>query len=132
MATQKKQHFVSQLLLRNFSSGGNRNLIHLYNREIDKTVENAPIKGQAQESYFYGNDLAFEKYLQVTEERVAPIIKRIIEDNDLPIYPSEDYSYLLHFMMLYASRTKANVENMEERINSTFKEMAKHDSRFRE
>lgn len=126
MASKKKQHFVSQFLLKYFSVKNNLKLINLYNRDIDKLVENAPINTQAQESYFYGIDATFEDYLAHFEGKASAIIKRIIVEKRLPDYDHKDYGILLHFIMLFAFRTKKSVHNTEERINSAMKTLSKY------
>jgi hypothetical protein len=125
MPEKKKQHFVSQFLLREFSVKDNPKVINLYNRLTDKFVENAPINTQAQEAYFYGVDTTFEDYLAHFEGKASTILKTVIKDKILPDYKHKDYGQLLHFIMLFAFRTKNSVNQTEERINSGFKELSK-------
>ncbi|MCZ4318409.1 DUF4238 domain-containing protein [Aequorivita viscosa] len=127
MANKKRQHFISQFLLRNFSQKSNNKVIHLHNKKTNKTVENAPIKSQAQESYFYGIDTAFEDFLSHSECKASEAIKNIISEEKLPEQKTKANSFLLHFVMMYAFRTKASIHNTEERINSAFKKVAKYD-----
>ena len=94
MATKKKQHFVSQFLMRHFSVASNTKIINLYNRETNKLIQDAPINSQAQESYFYGEDAIFEDYLSAVENRASPILKRIVEEHILPDYKQKDYEHL--------------------------------------
>jgi hypothetical protein len=126
MAQKKKQHFVSQFLLKNFSSRTNPKLINLFNRDIHKLVENAPISTQAQENYFYGIDPVFEDFLAYCEGRASPIIRTIKEEAILPDYKHKDYGLLLHFIMLFAFRTRVSVKNTERRINSGVKTLSKY------
>jgi hypothetical protein len=124
MPEKKKQHFVSQLLLKAFSVGENPKVINLYNRLTDKLVENAAINTQAQESYFYGIDTTFENYLSHVEGRASAILKTVIADKKLPDYRHKNYAQLLHFIMLFAFRTKRSVNQTEERLNSSLKALA--------
>lgn len=126
MPEKKKQHFVSQFLLRQFSVEDNPKVINLYNRLTDKLVENAPINTQAQEAYFYGVDTTFEDYLAHFEGKASAILNVIIKDKILPDYKHKDYGQLLHFVMLFAFRTKQSVNQTEERINSGIKALSKY------
>jgi hypothetical protein len=126
MAEKKKQHFVSQFLLKNFSSENNSVLINLYNRNIDKLVLNATIRTQAQKKYFYGIDPSIEDYLSNNESKASLIFKQLIEGGLLPDYKNKDYGCLLHFIMLNAFRTKKSVNNTEERVNLLMKEFAQY------
>lgn len=128
MAENKKQHFVSQFLLRRFSSKGTSKNINLYNRESDILVKSAAIKTQAQENYYYGEDLIYENFLGYTEKMAAPIISAIIKNSLIPNQDEIDYKRLLHFIMLYMWRTKANVDETEEYINSRLKQLSKYDT----
>ncbi|MEJ2901516.1 DUF4238 domain-containing protein [Pedobacter panaciterrae] len=128
MALKKKQHFVSQFLIKKFAIDQERKFVHLYNRKTDTVVNHALIKTQAQENYYYGNDLTFEEFLSVTEERAAPVIAEILESGLIPKIGDKRYSYLLHFVMLYHSRTKAQVDHTEENLNATLKALSKYDS----
>ncbi|MDO1501693.1 DUF4238 domain-containing protein [Winogradskyella maritima] len=127
MANKKRQHFVSQFLLRNFSSESNNKTIYLFNKNTGKSVRDAPIRSQAQESYFYGIDPTFEDYLSLYEGKSSEVIKDIIATGSLPDRTEKANSFLLHFVMMYAFRTKSSVFNTEERINSSFKTIAKYD-----
>lgn len=126
MPEKKKQHYVSQFLLRNFSIPDKPKLINLHNLSKGKTVEGIAIKNQAQESFYYGNDLTFENFLGHTEKKVSHLIKSIIDKEELPKYRDKAYAGLLHFIMLYSFRTKANVDRTEEGINEAVKKLSKY------
>jgi hypothetical protein len=132
MGNKKKQHFVSQFLLRNFSLQRNSKLINLYNHKTDQIIERAGIKTQAQENNYYGVDKAFEDFLAVTEDRASPLIRNILDTHILPGYLDKSYSHLLHFIMLYAFRTKASVDHTEEYLNNMLRELSKYDKRLQE
>lgn len=132
MPEKKKQHFVSQFLLKEFSVKDNTKVINLYNRQTDKLVENAPIKTQAQEPYFYGMDSTFEDYLSHFEGKASGILRMVIKDKTLPHYSHKNYGILLHFIMLFAFRTKSSVNQTEERINSAVKALSKYISELNE
>lgn len=127
MAGKKRQHYISQFLLRNFSPTTHPTAINLYQKSSNREIELAPIKYQAQKKYFYGEDEAFEDYLGHSENKASRVINDIKNHNRLPEYGMKDYSFLLHFVLMYAFRTKASVANTEERINSSFRKFAKYD-----
>jgi len=132
MANKKKQHYVSQFLLKNFSQLDNNKLINIYNRGNDKLITEVSLRKQAQEADFYGKDLTFENFLGITETKASAVIKEIERNETLPGYKDKSYSRLLHFIMLYAFRTKSSVTNTEERINSAFKVIAKYLEEFKD
>ncbi|MGQ7856597.1 DUF4238 domain-containing protein [Pedobacter sp. WC2501] len=132
MAYKKKQHYISQFLLKNFSNNGERKYIHLFDRDSGRHVSNAPISTQAQSDYFYGSDLAFEEYLGMTEDRTAPILKDILAKLVIPNFDDKSYRYLLHFIALYQWRTKASVKHTEDYINNSLKSLSEYDVRLKE
>lgn len=127
MAEKKRQHYISQFLLRSFSSTTNPKTIHLYQKSTERDIENAPIKSQAQKNYFYGKDEVLEEYLSHSESKASNVINSIKRYGSLPKFGTKDYSFLLHFVMMYAFRTKASVENTEGRINSSIQKVAQFD-----
>lgn len=130
MPEKKRKHYVSQFLLRYFSCSDGEHLINFYNRKTDKLFRKATIKTQAQSNYFYGEDLTFENYLGVTEKLAAPVIREILETGELPPKKDIRYKRLLHFIGLYAFRTKAEADHMEDHLNHMMKEFAKYDDRL--
>jgi len=127
VANKKRQHFISQFLLRSFSVTTNSKSINLYQKGTGKVIRNAPIKSQAQQKYFYGDDAVFEDYLANSENTASKVINRIKNYNTLPKVGTKDYSFLLHFVMMYAFRTKASVANTEEKVNSGIQKIAQFD-----
>ncbi len=132
MPENKKQHYISKLLLKKFASDKDKKSFNVYNRKTNTPLLNIPIESQAQKDYFYGKDGDFEKFLGITEDRVAPIIEEIVVKNLLPSFGSQFYSFLLHFIMLYQWRTKANVDKTEEMINEEFVKLARNNPDFKE
>ncbi|WP_282165086.1 DUF4238 domain-containing protein [Cellulophaga baltica] len=127
MANKKRQHFISQFLLRSFSIATNSKSINLYLKGTNKVIESAPIKSQAQQKYYYGEDAIFEDYLAHSENTASKVINHIKQDYALPNLETKNYSFLLHFVMMYAFRTKASVANTEEKINSGIRKIAQYD-----
>jgi Protein of unknown function (DUF4238) len=64
----KRQHYVPRFLLRNFSPDGRR--ISLVMFAAGRRIDDASIKGQCYEDYFYGKDQVMEKSF-ATEEGVV-------------------------------------------------------------
>lgn len=112
MAENKRQHFVPQNYLKEFSHDGVN--IGVFHVESGRCVEKpAPISSQAQESYFYGQDLTLEKQLSELEGLLADNRRTIFENssNKMNLYQKE---VLYQDMMLQLSRTKQMANLYEE------------------
>lgn len=112
MAGNKRQHFVPQNYLKEFSHDGVN--IGVFHVESWKCVDKpAPINSQAQESYFYGKDLTLEKQLSELEGLLADNRRTIFENssNKMNLYQKE---VLYQDMMLQLSRTKQMANLYEE------------------
>jgi len=106
MAENKIQHFVPQFLLRNFSVNQEQTHIALFNIRKEKFVSKTEIRTQAEKKYYYGDDGEVEKLLSMIEDRTAPIIKKMIEKNELPEVYSKGHYNLITFIMTMIGRTK--------------------------
>ena len=126
MAERERQHYVPQFLLRNFASIEGKNVVNLYNKKHGKKAFNVSITTQAQEKFYYGEDPAFELFFAHVENRIAPDIAKIIEQEKIPELGEKFYAGLVHFIATFAFRTKANVDRVEEGINAAFKEVSKY------
>ena len=112
MAENRKQHFVPQNYLKEFSPDGLN--IGVFLVETGKCIEKpATISSQAQEPYFYGKDLSLEKQLSELESLLANNRKSIFENssNKMSLYQKE---VLYQDMMLQLSRTKQMANLYEE------------------
>lgn len=116
---RKNQHYVPKLYLRQFSLNGNNKQIGLFylNKEIFKN--SVPIKSQAKEDFFYGNDGYLENELSKLESAVNPCLMEILATNKLPKKQSDDYVKLLSFSITMANRTKDASEGLKE-MNDKF------------
>lgn len=112
MPENRRQHYVPQNYLREFSSDGES--IGVFLVDSGKCIDKAPINSQAQESYFYGKDLELEKQLSDLESLLADNRKAIFTNsqNKLSLYQRE---VLYQDMMLQLSRTK-HMANLYEEI----------------
>lgn len=103
MAEKNRQHYVPKLYLRNFTE--NKHAISTYNITNLKYIPNASIKNMCQKHNFYGADNKLENYLNDEfETKTAPIIKNIIETNQLPAAFSGEYNQLIMFILVSEAR----------------------------
>jgi hypothetical protein len=124
MPEQKRQHFVPQFYLRNFSVDPNRKLICLYALRSGVLKRDVPIKEQGYEDYYYGKDNGVESALGKLEQVVSPIIARALTDNLLPTPGSADHAALLKFVILQHDRTPARAAVLNEAMEKTIKTLA--------
>ena len=123
MPDNKRQHFVPQNYLREFSPDGES--IGVFLVEHEKCIKKAPINSQAQESYFYGKSLELEKQLSELECLLAENRRTIFSNqtNKLSLYQRE---VLYQDMMLQLSRTKQMADLYEEMATANARRMWKH------
>lgn len=121
MADKKKQHYIPKLYLKLFSINNENSQIALFYLPKDLYKSSVPLKSQAKEDYFYGEDGTLEEELSKLEALAAPCLKDIIKTAALPKKLSEDYFKILSFSMIMASRTK----DAAEEINAMTDQMAK-------
>lgn len=83
----KKQHYISQYFLKNFSIDKSGKSVYIY----DVATENEKTQNQnrkniekfCQKKYFYGKDNIIEKFLHLRENQQALIISSIITHNNI-------------------------------------------------
>lgn len=114
MAENKKQHYVPQFYLKNFSH--NRHIVYAYNL-IHKREFRIAIKKICQEDYFYGSDLELEKSLSKIEYKQATIIEKLISNISVSSFELKDQFYLHLFILMLYSRTKISAKFTDEMIN---------------
>ena len=126
----KKQHYVPQFLLKNFSN--DRGLIWYYDKHL-KIIREKGAGGVAFEEYFYDKipgvkEGSLEYTYQRAETHAAPIIQKIITQNTLSILTLDEKVALAMFIAMQLNRTKKALKNTE-RMQSEFwgpiKEFAK-------
>ncbi len=103
MPENKKQHYVPQFYIRNFSKDKKR--VFIYHLE-SKQVFLSPINSTCQDKYFYGLAPDFEKLLAEFEQKQAAVIKKIIETRNLNMLTHGERFDLYGFVMLQFTRTK--------------------------
>lgn len=75
MPQNKNHHYVPQFYLRFFSQDGRS--VGTYSLKSQRSVLNAPIKGQCQRGYFYGRDGIAETAFSAAEGATAKVLKDI-------------------------------------------------------
>lgn len=103
MPNNRKQHYVPQFYLRNFSQ--DQKQIAVYHLDSRKSFL-SPISSTCQDKYFYDKDPAFEEFLSKFEPRQAVVIKKIIDSQSVEGLTSDDLYGLYSFIMLQFTRTK--------------------------
>ena len=115
MAKNKNQHYVPQFYLRNFSSTGRS--LNLLNISTGKIIVGDSIKNQCSEDYFYGRTILIEKAFGEIETNTGRMLKRVINDNYIPLAKTQDHTILQLFIVTLHSRTKYKLEEMNEMVD---------------
>ena len=113
MADRKKQHYVPQFYLRNFSDA-DRARVGLYNIGGDFIASGAAIRNQSYRNYYYGKDGKVKSLLGLIEAKASQIIGEIIRTGRPPRRYSEDHIMLLQFIVLQDSRTVHAAAHLDE------------------
>ena len=117
--TPRKQHFVPQFYLRNFSSDEAGSIISSYNHKTGQFYIDVPIKSQAYKDYVYGEDGEIEKELSTVEAKFAKLISNPI-DKILPPDNQEDFNLLCLFVLIQHSRTVKAGADILNAVNTSF------------
>lgn len=106
MPPQKKQHYVPQCILRNFTN--NQNQFYLFqvlkNKIIDRMV---PYKDHCYTDYLYGKDRIWENWLGDHEKEIAPIFRLILTEKDLT---NEQELLIKRFILVQYMRTEKAID----------------------
>lgn len=102
MAKKANQHYVPQFYFRYFSDDGKS--ICVLNRSNGKTIERAPIKGQASKKYYYGKD-DIETTISEIENHFSYVLREVKKTNTFEGYRLEYYAVFLQNIMFQRSRT---------------------------
>lgn len=130
VAEKKKQHYVPQFYLRNFSWGKDRLPIKLFNIQRGDHFTAGNLKGQCYEDYFYGKDLVIENMFGTIEGRVSPIVDQIVAGGGPPVRYSVDHDALLTFVLFQYGRTKHAGEAADEQVDKLAKTALAKDERI--
>lgn len=123
----KKQHYVPQMLLRNWSNDGSK--INSFLVEYDKIVNGVSIDTQAQKHYYYGEDQKIEKLYGMIEGETAELFKKVIESDHM-IETMEDKRTLVHFISTQNTRTPNSLKEVNDSISQVIKQMMKQSGQF--
>jgi len=123
MPEKKRQHYVPQFYLRNFS-WDDLKPIHLCHIKTGKQITASNLATQCYEDYFYGKDLVIEETFATLEGHVSPIIKNIIATGCAPTSNTPDAHALLAFILLQYGRTKSHSEENDEQLEKLVKFIA--------
>lgn len=106
MPKQKKQHYVPQCVLKNFTD--NQNKFYLFqalkNRIIDRMV---PYKDHCYTDYLYGKDGEWENWLGAHETEIAPIFRLILNNTSLSY---EQEILVKRFILVQHMRTEKAID----------------------
>lgn len=118
MATDtKKQHYVPRLLLKNFCS--NTRQIFVFDKSKEKTFCTKDLMNIAQENHFNeitdktGKKHSVEPMYSEIENKVAPIIQKIIKTKKIWDLTQQEKIILSEFMLIQTLRTRAQLENLK-------------------
>jgi hypothetical protein len=114
MPEKRDQHFVPQFYLRHFGHG---RYISVFNIGRRKHFHQASIRNQCQRPYYYGRDGKVDDGLTRLEDRVGPLLARIIATGRPPPIESDEHLALLEFVSFQRARTPA-VAAMHEAMNT--------------
>ena len=81
MALKKKQHFVPQFYMRNFSPDGKSFSLYIINEA--RVISRSSFANQCCEEYYYGDDLEWENTLARMERQWSISIKKAIQNENL-------------------------------------------------
>ena len=105
----KRQHYVPQMILRNFSH--NDATTSLLVLSSGKRVSEAAINRQCYEPYFYGEDQELERSFSREEANVSKLLGDLSRER-LEAVTEDDISLLRNFIHYQRARTKAAAESV--------------------
>lgn len=118
MTENKKQHYIPQFYLKNFSEDKIR--INVYHSKSGDSFL-SPIDSTCQGKYFYGKDVEFEKELSNIEHDQAIVIKKIVDTQSVTDLSEKEFFTLLTFFTLQLTRTK-DAKKLADNISSLLSE----------
>lgn len=120
---KENQHYVPKFYLRFFSFENNGKQIGIFNKDTGYYFRTAKLKTQGSKKYLYGKDGIVEDFLGDIENHLSPILKNIIETEELPKIFSVTQVDILTFLILMDLRNPVrkkqfakSTELMKERI----------------
>lgn len=118
----KKQHYVPQFYLKNFSE--NKHSIGLYLFKQNIIVEHSSIINSLYENFYYDKDNKVEKKLSEFEGEWDNIIKDVLASESLPL-EYKKISMLKLFILITSARTKLIGKEFNEKMSEIYNQIVK-------
>ena len=126
MATQKNQHYVPQFYQRRFSPDGKT--IGSYIIKQGKKIDQAPIKHQASQDYFYTKETEQKNNIEVSLGALEAMTQKVLEKidaNPRKALDKIDDSTLYVFTILQLGRTVAHANSIQNTAETVVKQLLK-------
>ncbi len=107
MALKKKQHFVPQFYMRNFSPDGKS--FSLYIIKEARVISRSSFANQCYDEYYYGEDLEWENTLARMESQWSISIKKAIQNENLN---NDEIDVLKEFIVYQLIRTRGQNQHI--------------------
>jgi hypothetical protein len=121
----KKQHYVPQFLLRNWSEDDSS--IKVFLLKGNKRIEKAPINEQSQKKYYYGKDQKIEKLYGSLEIDASTVVKKIQKREELT---KNDIRILKHFIAIQHTRTPGKIDEFNDILTEMSKDILLKSHKF--
>jgi len=123
----KKHHYVPRFYLKNFASDGRS--VSLYNFRQARLVREANLKNQCFRDYMYGKDGQQEHQLSQLEGGLAPLLRWILESEQLPEPFSPDHEALCILALLQYARTAYSADALDDLADGFWRHILAKDPR---
>lgn len=123
----KKQHYIPQFLLRNWSEDGAS--INVYLCEKNKQIKNAPIDSQSQKNFYYGEDQKIESILSLLEYDSSLVISKLKKDTKN--FDEEDKRILIEFIAMQNTRTPQKINKIDDIFTELGKSLLRKSGKFK-
>lgn len=119
MPANKKHHYVPRFYLRNFAPDGK--CVSLYNFRQARVVREANLKNQCFRDYMYGKEGDREHQLSQLEGGLAPLVRWVLEAQQLPDPLSPDHEALCILTLLQYARTAYSADALDDLADGFWK-----------
>lgn len=116
----KRQHYVPRMLLRNFSSDGKRISLVVDGKRID----NAGLRDQCQEDYFYGSDQILEKSFAEQESEMAALLGDLSPER-FETLTDRQLEIMRQFVAYQRARTRGAAQHLSDFMGAFAKQTLK-------
>lgn len=122
MAEQKKQHYVPQCILKNFTNEEKKFYIFqtLKNTIINRLVH---FKGHCYTDYLYGKDGKWENWLRKQESEISPIFQSIINGT---VLIKEQENLIKQYILVQYMRTEKTIDMNHHMIAQIYSQVIPH------